>query len=140
MKPRSLIVEWARTVTAHGVHVSTQFDPSRDLPQVVVTLALLSVPTLSDRRGDPSLRSIDVAIVAFGAGGDRPDFDAAYDALAPIVDAAGQLYAERWMSGAGPILVNANNVVVSHATDPDTNCATVTLSATITAIDLPAGS
>lgn len=140
MKPRSLIVEFVREHAPEGVHVSTQFDPARGLPQLVVNLAILGLPTLADRRVDPSLRTIDIAVTCFGRGGDRPDFDGAYDAMAPVLAGLADLWAARWVSDAGPMLVNGNNVVVTHAADPDTNAATVTLSATVTAIDLPAGS
>jgi len=139
-EPRSLVVEWLRDVVADGVHVSTQFDPARGLPQLVVTLANLSWPTLGDNRADPALRTLDVAVTAFSTGGDRPDFAGAYNAIDPAVAAVVNLWAERWVSANGPMLVNGNNVVVTRAADPDTNAATVTASFAVTLLDFPAGS
>jgi hypothetical protein len=136
-EPRAFVVEWLNSLGG-SAHASTQFDPARGLPQLVVTFANLSWPTLGDNRADPSLRSIDVAVTAFSAGGDRPDFAGAYAAIDPVVAAAVNLSAVRWRAASGPILVNGNDVVVSRAADPDTNCATVTATFTVTAIDLPA--
>jgi hypothetical protein len=136
-EPRRLIVQWLRTVVPTGVHVSTQFDPARGLPQVVVPLASLRVPVLGDNRGDPSLHQIDVAVIGFGAGGDRPDFAGAFDAVAPALHAANELPAVRWMADDGTMLVNANNVLATQSVDGDTNCATVTVTATVTYIVPP---
>jgi hypothetical protein len=139
-EPRALIVEWVNSLYGTA-HVSTQFDPAHGLPQLVVTLANVGWPTLGDNRADPALRTVDVAVTAFGAGGDRPDFAGAYAALQLVLTAAADLWAVRFETADGTLLVNGNDIVVTRAVDPDTNAATVTATFTLTAIaPPPAGS
>ena len=135
-EPRALIVEWLNSLGG-SAHVSTQFDPANGLPQLVVTLANLGWPTLGDNRADPALRVLDVAVVGFGAGGDRPDFASAYSAVEPVVNAAADLWVVRHETADGTLLVNGNDVVVTRDVDPDTNSATVTATFTVTVVTPP---
>jgi hypothetical protein len=137
-EPHALTVAWLRSLfSGTAPHISTQLDPARGFPQLVVTLVQAGTPTLSDGRPDPAVRTLAVAVTAVGTGGDRPDFAGAWSAISPVIDAAEALAADPFEAAGGERLVNANGVITSRATDPDTGAATYTATFGVT-FTLPA--
>ena len=134
-EPHALTVAWLTSVLEAAevdAHVSTQMDPARGFPQLVVTLAQSNTPTLADGRPDPAVRTVAVAVTAFGTGGDRPDFASTWAALNHVVAAVEALSGSPFETEAGERLVNGSGIVTTRAVDADTNQATYTATFTVT--------
>lgn len=135
VEPNALVVAWVKTTlisAGSSAHVSTQLDPDRGLPQLVVASATAGWPTLADGRPDPALRSLSIAITSVGKGGDRPDFAGAWLALAPVITSAEGLATSPITVGTNARLVNASGIVTTRDVDPDTGSATYTVTMTVT--------
>lgn len=110
--PAVLIRQWLVTViqaAGASTRITTQLDPGRGLPQIVITGIRATPRALGDGRLHLSLSEVHVAVTAVAAGGARPDFAGAFAALSPVMEAISPFVP--WTSSGGPTIDNVSGVV-----------------------------
>lgn len=127
-EPAATVREWLLDCGVPAI--TTQLDPA-SLPQLVIVAAGWTIDQQPDGRPHPTFRHLNAAIVAHGHGGDRPNFQEAWTALEPVIDATATPTV--WHNAAGTVSVtNCTNIVTSRSVDPTVGTATVTVSLTLT--------